>query len=216
MNILKQVEAVSREVADKDYAGKPARAVVLSQTYATNQADLWDAVTNSERLPRWFAPVHGDLVLNGRFQVEGNAAGTITRCDAPNAYDATWEFGGGTSWIEVRVLRVDDDHSLLELTHVAHPGEHWDQFGPGAVGIGWDLSFLGLALHLESGSDIPAELTEWGESAEAIEFMTATGKSWITADIAGGSDEADATRRGNATIDFYTGADVPGENEPEQ
>lgn len=206
MNALTQVDAVSRSVQGQDKAGKPARAVILSQIYDTNQADLWDAVTNQERIPRWFAPVHGDLELNGRFQIEGNAAGTITRCDAPSAYDATWEFGGGVSWIEVRVHEVDSEHSKLELTHIAHPDEHWDQFGPGAVGIGWDLSFLGLSMHLETGSNIPAELTDWGSSPEAIDFMTKSGESWIAADITGGEAEANAQRRGKSTIGFYTGA----------
>ncbi len=33
--------------------------------------------------------------------------------------------------------------------------EHWTQLGPGATRIGWDLSFLGLALRLDSGARRP-------------------------------------------------------------
>ena len=61
------------------------RVVTLSRSYPTDAADLWDACTNAERLPRWFAPVHGELRLNGTYQVEGNASGTIR-----NSFSASW------------------------------------------------------------------------------------------------------------------------------
>lgn len=201
-----QVNAVTRNVNSRNVDGKLAKTVVLAQTYETEIAELWDAVTNPERIPHWFAPVSGDLRLHGQYQVEGNASGTFTACDAPHGFDATWEFGGGVSWIEVRLTEVDDSHTRLELTHLAHPEEHWDQFGPGAVGIGWDLSFLGLATYIATNSDVPAEATEWGASSEAIAFMTKSGEAWIAADIAGGEDPEDAQRRGGNTISFYTGS----------
>lgn len=201
-----QVEAVVRKVEDRDFEDKLAKVIVLSQIYDTDINDLWDAVTNIERLPRWFAPVTGDLQLNGRFQVENNAGGTFTACQAPHSFDATWEFGEAVSWIEVRLTEIDAEHTRLELAHIAYPDEHWDQFGPGAGGVGWDLSFLGMALHLETGRNIPAELASWGETPEAIEFMTQSGNAWIDADIASGEDEAVAQQRGENTISFYTGA----------
>ena len=40
------------------------------------------------------------------------------------------------------------DRARVELEHIAHVEEHWEQFGPGAVGIGWDLGLVGLAIHL--------------------------------------------------------------------
>ena len=83
--------AVTRTVAALERDGKPARAVTLSRTYATSIDDLWDAVTNPERLPRWFAPVEGDLKPGGRYQVVGNAGGTIPACQAPRLFDLTWE-----------------------------------------------------------------------------------------------------------------------------
>jgi uncharacterized protein YndB with AHSA1/START domain len=56
--------------------------------------------TNPERIPRWFLPVSGELKEGGRYQLEGNAGGTITRCDPPHGFDATWEMGSDMSWIE--------------------------------------------------------------------------------------------------------------------
>jgi hypothetical protein len=43
----------------------------VSQSYDTDQDDLWDAVTNIERIPRWFLPISGDLKVGGSYQLEG-------------------------------------------------------------------------------------------------------------------------------------------------
>ena len=40
-------------------------AVRFERTYATTCEDLWSAVTEPERLARWFAPVSGDLAVGG-------------------------------------------------------------------------------------------------------------------------------------------------------
>src|SRR5690606_5670622 len=102
-DLSSHLKATSRSVEVLERDGKPARSVILARTYNTTADDLWDAVTNAERLPRWFAPVSGELELGGRFQIEGNASGTITECTPPNSFAATWEFGGAVSWIEVKV-----------------------------------------------------------------------------------------------------------------
>src|SRR5258705_11788935 len=60
----------------------------------------------------------------------------------------TWEYGGEVSWVTVRLADDPDGGARLELEHVAHVGDdRWAQFGPGAVGVGWDLAFLGLGEH---------------------------------------------------------------------
>ena len=72
--------AMTREVRNLENDGQPAKAVVASRVYDTTAADLWDALTRAERLKRWFAPVTGELKLGGRYQVEGNASGTVLEC----------------------------------------------------------------------------------------------------------------------------------------
>ena len=84
--------------------GRPARAVTLARSYAAAVEDVWDAVTNGERIRRWFAPVSGDLEPGGRYQLEGNAGGVITACRPLSYFALTWEFGGDVSWVEVHVL----------------------------------------------------------------------------------------------------------------
>src|SRR5215510_6904531 len=92
-----------RRVENREHLGKPALVVIAVRTYDTTVDDLWEAITNRERLVRWFLPIEGDLRVGGRYQLKGNASGTITRCDRPEALDLTWEFGGATTWVNLRL-----------------------------------------------------------------------------------------------------------------
>ena len=47
-----------RTVGARVEAGE-ARTVTISQIYAADVDDVWDACTNAERIPRWFLPCHG-------------------------------------------------------------------------------------------------------------------------------------------------------------
>ena len=198
-----------RRFENREHEGKPARVVIGTRLYDTDRDDLWDALTNRERLPRWFLPVEGDLKPGGRYQLKGNAGGTITRCDPPRALDVTWEFGGGMSWVTVR-LAPEGGRTRLTLEHIvlaSDTDEHWAKFGPGAVGIGWDLTFRGLALHLESGGAAldHAGAHAWMTSEEGKALMRASGNAWADAHIAGGEDAETARAMAARTIAFYTG-----------
>ncbi len=47
------------------------------------------------------------------------------------------------SWIELRLTPVEDGGTRFELEHIAHvDDERWAEFGPGAVGVGWDTGLL--------------------------------------------------------------------------
>lgn len=196
MDVQQEIEATRR--------GVEGTVVALSRTYPTDVADLWEALTDPARLPRWFLPVSGELRLGGRYQIEGNAGGTITACTPPTGFDATWEIGEQVSRIEVR-LGADGGGARLELTHVAPDDDHWRRYGPSALGIGWDLALtLGLAAHVASGVAVdPAEAMAWTASPEGAEFIAASGRAWEHADPAG-----DAHARAERTIAFL-GAQPP-------
>ncbi|MEU5872250.1 SRPBCC family protein [Glycomyces sp. NPDC047369] len=199
------VEAVAREVRTGERDGKPTRLVVARRTYRADRADVWDAVTSPDRIPRWFLPLSGDLREGGRYQLEGNAGGLIQRCDAPAALAVTWEFGGGLSWLEVRLSEAADG-TVLELVHEAPVDpEFWGQFGPGAVGIGWDSALFGLDLHLAGGEDVDqAEAEKWAVGPVGVRFSTIAGESWGEAAIADG-DEPEAAKAAAANaIKFFT------------
>ena len=161
-DLTAHMKAMSRTVRNLERDGKPAKAVVASCIYNTDPADLWDAVTNPKRIPRWFAPVTGDLKVGGKYQVEGNAGGTITKCEREKRIEVTWEFMGGMSWVNI-TLTPKGTGTELELEHIAFIDPHWDNFGPGAVGVGWDLSFLGLAMYLDDANWKKPSDDEWAD-----------------------------------------------------
>ncbi|RKS73028.1 activator of Hsp90 ATPase-like protein [Actinomadura pelletieri DSM 43383] len=212
IEVTGQINAVRRRVGERVLEAGTARTLTVSQTYDTDVEDLWDAVTNADRIARWFLPVSGELRLGGRYELEGNASGTIEHCDPPKGFSATWEYGGQTSWIEVRLTPEDGGRARFELEHIAHVDDHWEQFGPGAVGIGWDMGLLGLALHVSSGMDAPADLgKEWSATEEAKEFMRQSGEGWFRAHVATGDDEAMCRAAADRTIAAYTG-DTPSQD----
>ena len=117
------LRAVERSVSSLPRDGLSARAITISRSYATTIKDLWDAVTNGERIPRWFLPISGQLERGGRYQFEDNAGGVITVCEAPSRLGVTWEFGGDVSWVEVNLSDDSADHARLTLTHTARHGD---------------------------------------------------------------------------------------------
>jgi uncharacterized protein YndB with AHSA1/START domain len=206
IDIAAHLGAVSRVVEDRVHEGQANRVVIASRAYDTGIEDLWDALTSQERLPRWFAPVDGELKVGGRFQVKNNAGGTITACVPPKSFSATWEFGGSVSWINIALAPMEDGGTHLTLEHICPPNPHWDKFGPGAVGVGWELGLLGLGMHIRSQAARDAfDEHAFGVSEEGKGFVTSTGEGWIAADIAGGESAAEATQRGQRTIHFYRG-----------
>ncbi len=210
MDYSQALGTVFQEVRELEYEGKPARAVEGSRFYPTDAADLWDALTNAERIPRWFLPIRGDLQLGGRYQLEGNAAGTVTRCDPPQALEVTWEFGGNVSWVSAQ-LAPGKDGVRLTLVHTMLKDEageaHWATYGPGATGVGWDLSFLGLGLHLESGGENldRAAGEAWLASDPGKSFIRACAESWGQAHIKAGENEQVAQAMAERTASFYAG-----------
>lgn len=204
-DVARVLGLVTRSVRNFEKDGRPASAVTLSRLYDTSVDDLWDAVTSKERIPRWFLPVEGDLRLGGRYQLKGNAGGIITACTPPRHFAATWEFGGGTSWIDV-TLAAEGGKARMTLEHTAVIEDHWNQFGPGAVGIGWDLAVAGLEQYLASGAPVDHATAEaWMVSPNGKEFMSGSGESWRAAHVASGVDAASAKERSDRTIAFYRG-----------
>ena len=200
------VGAVTREVSRREHEGKLARVVVATRVYDTSAADLWDALTSAERLPRWFLPVSGDLRLGGRYQLEGNAGGTITRCEPPRSLALTWEYGGSVSWVTVNLRQKGRDRTELELEHMAHDDEHWAKFGPGAAGVGWDMALMALGRHLASGAPVdPQAALKWSASDEGRRFIAQSSDDWGRAAIAAGEPEASAKAAAERTTSAYTG-----------
>ncbi len=96
---------------------------------------------------------------------------------------------------------------LEHITPVTEDGEKfWTQFGPGAVGVGWDLSLLGLHQMFRDGKRIegaedPAILgSDLGKA-----WVTTSSDAWKHASTAYGTSEEVAEASRIATTNFYTG-----------
>jgi uncharacterized protein YndB with AHSA1/START domain len=201
-----QINAVTRRVGSRTFRAGEARAVQIGRTYDAPLEDVWEACTDPERIRRWFLPVSGELREGGRYQVQGNAGGLIERCEPPRRFAATWEFGGQVSWIELRLSETAGGGTHLELEHIAHVDDHWAQFGPGAVGVGWDLALLGLTKHLLTGAAVDPETgMAFPATEEGRRFIEESSRGWCEAAIAGGADDAEATAAAERTFAFFTG-----------
>jgi len=197
---------MTREVRTGSRDGAPTKVAVARRTYPVGQADLWDAVTNPERIPRWFLPVSGELKVGGRYQLEGNAGGVVEHCAEPQSFAVTWEFGAMMSWLTVTLTPDGPGSTQLELAHEAHVDpEMWGQYGPGAVGVGWDLGLMGLGLHLETGAQVdPATAVTFPASPAGTEFIRLAAADWGEAAIRDGDDPGQAREAAARTAAFYS------------
>ena len=142
----------------------------LERVYATTVEDVWDAVTQADRLARWMAPYRGDLRLGGRWEALNDDGtvfswGTITECEAPHRYVTTWEYEGEETSVITVTVEEHPDGALLRLVHegLADAGyaAGWQTYfeqldetlpvGPSSVvdpdrppGIAWDDRFAEL------------------------------------------------------------------------
>ncbi len=94
------------------------------------------------------------------------------------------------SWVHVR-LAQDEGGTRLTLEH-----------------LGWDLSFLGLALHLDSGGQAidRSESDAWMVSDAGKAFMRTSANLWGEAHVKAGEDAEVAEAMARRTADFYTGS----------
>lgn len=196
---------VTRKLEKFERGGRECYRLSATRLYDTDLEDTWDALTNPERIPRWFLPISGDLQVGGRYQFTGNAGGVIERCEPPHLLAITWEMHGEVSWVSVK-LEPQGSATRLTLEHEAHlPEALFDQFGPGGVGVGWDLGMMGLGEHLRTGASLdPREAEKWTLSPEGRTVVETCSNAWADASIAAGTDETNAKQAAARVSEFYS------------
>ncbi len=209
MDFSKTFGVTFREVASGERDGRPTHIVRASRTFPTTPGDLWTALTEKTRLRRWCSEVSGDLRPGGLYAIEGNASGEITACDPPMALALTWEYDGGLSWVRVTVEEADNG-ALLTLEHEIPTDEkseaHWDRYGPGAAGVGWELWFLGLDAHLSNnGAPSLEPATAWSEGAQGKATIRQWAEAWGKAHVRAGAPSQIAMDMADRTAVFYAG-----------
>jgi len=184
IDLLQHLDAVHRQVSR---TGDEV-TVLLKRSYPADVEDVWDALTDPDRMRRWFMPITGELKVGGSFQLQGNAGGEILECEPPTRFKVT--FGGPESTVEVRLaVGADADTTELELEHLLPA----DFAGGGAaalyVGPGWDGGLLGLDLYI--AGELTEDPTVMATSPEVLVFGERSVRKWITVLKASGtaSDE---------------------------
>lgn len=189
IDIAAQLAAIHRE-ADSD--AETVRMLVRRH-YPAEPADVWAAITDPERVRRWFLPLTGDLRAGGSFRLEGNAGGDILDCAPPSLLRVT--FGGPTSLVEVR-LAAEGDGTSLELEHAVPVAMAGSVAGALFVGPGWDGALLGVGLYLAGEvADDPAAAAS---SPEAQRFSARSIERWVAVVEATGKATGEQVETGRA------------------
>ncbi|WP_420614979.1 SRPBCC family protein [Candidatus Palauibacter sp.] len=202
--------SVTRDLSRREHEGKPVHALVATRVVGAGREELWDALTNAARIPKWFLPITGDLSPGGSYQLKGNAGGEIIACEPPGRFALTWRMHGDVSWVTVTLSEIPEG-TEVRLEHLAQfPQEFWEEFGPGAVGIGWDMALFGLEEYFSPASTVVPETAEaWMVSEEGKDFARRSSAGWREASIALGTDQEAAQAAADRVTAFYTGEDPP-------
>jgi uncharacterized protein YndB with AHSA1/START domain len=124
-------------------------AVRFERRYPAAPAEVWNAVTEPERIGRWLAPV--TVLEDGRYRIDfgdgQETTGTIEVCDPPRALLVTWEFPGEPASRVSVEIRADGDGALLVLDHSRLPVNQ----GAG-YGAGWEAYLARLETQLSGGT----------------------------------------------------------------
>ncbi len=208
---LDGVDPVRRELGRREHEGRQVHALVAARVCGVDREELWDALTHAARIPKWFLPISGDLRPGGSYQLEGNAGGEVIACERPTRFALTWRMHGDISWVTVTLSELAKGRTEVRLEHLAQfPEEFWEEYGPGAVGIGWDQALFGLEQHFASNPSVVPETAEsWIASVEGRDFTRRSSAGWCEASITLGTDEAAARAAADRVTAFYTGEAAP-------
>ena len=176
IDIARHLSAVHREVTASPET--ETVRVLLRRSYDAAIDDVWSALTDPERVRRWFLPLTGDLRVGGTFNLEGNAGGDILDCQPPGLLRVT--FGGPTSIVELRLTSdaERDGATVLELDHAVPLEMAGSAAGALYVGPGWDGAVMGLGLFL-AGEPIEDPVA-MANSLEVQEFSLESLRLWAT------------------------------------
>lgn len=182
IEIINELNAIHREVGKRQIGEDDGIGVLLRRSYGTPIEDVWDALTNPERVKRWLLPVSGDLHVGGAYQLEGGAGGEILQCEPPRFLQVTW--GGPTSLVELKLAADGDGDTTLELRHTVPLELAGSGAGALYVGPGWDVTLLGLGLFLRE--EVVDDPVAWENSLEVQDFSKHTIQAWAAAiDVSG-------------------------------
>jgi uncharacterized protein YndB with AHSA1/START domain len=179
IDIVYQLNAIDREVSRQPGDDGEMVTVVLRREYPAAIEDVWSALTEPDRIKRWFMPISGDLEVGGKFQLEGNAGGDILGCEPPSRFKVT--FGGPDSVVEVHLTQAEPgtgaERTTLQLTHTVPIAMAGSGAGALFVGPGWDGALMGLGLYVVG--EAPGDPVAAAGSPEVLAFSKQSVQAWV-------------------------------------
>jgi uncharacterized protein YndB with AHSA1/START domain len=126
-------------------------AIQARREYPASPADVWAALTDPERLSRWFGETKGELREHGEWTVtfdNGSARGTVRECVPPERFATSWHWDhepADRPAAEVTVtLTPNGEGTSLALEHTGV-----DAASATGQAAGWYAHLEGLARQLE-------------------------------------------------------------------
>jgi uncharacterized protein YndB with AHSA1/START domain len=175
------VDQTERELGQRKIAGKEALSAIMRRVYPAPIDEVWSAITEPNRINRFFLPVSGDLHEGGHFSIEMNADGEILKCDKPHLLRLSWSAQGDVpDEVEIRLTKVKGGTRLeLEHSSVRDVFVSSDpKTGDWGIGAGWEppLKYLGKYL----AGELPNKPSlEWYKPTdEDAELCRDAGMAW--------------------------------------
>ena len=147
--------------------------VRMEDRFDTDIDDLWSALTDPQRLARWYGTVEGDLRLGGGLQIRipdaGERIGRVDACEPPRRLLLLTMQSGQVDehFIEV-TLAADGDQSILVWEERGMP---LDQLA--AYGAGIQVHVEDLAAYLAGRERCDAD-ARWHELLPAYQHLAAS------------------------------------------
>jgi uncharacterized protein YndB with AHSA1/START domain len=139
-----------------------AGVVRLNVRYESERADVWSALTETDRLALWFGKVEGELRAGGEFAAfvwssEWDGRGRIDACEPQRRVGVTmWEEEGKEHAVTAELV-ADGGATTLALEVRGLPVDLiW------AYGAGWQVHLEDLGAHLsgQEGRNLPSRWDE--------------------------------------------------------
>ncbi|HUZ40375.1 MAG TPA: SRPBCC domain-containing protein [Acidimicrobiales bacterium] len=142
--------------------------VRMSALFQTGIENLWSALTESQRLARWYGNFEGEFHVGGLFTAfipssgwEGH--GRINECKAPVHLSVTmWEKMGDEQGLKVDLVATDSQTNLVLEKRGISPELCW------AFGAGWQAHLEDLSAYLV-GLDKADLSASWNNRFDELE-----------------------------------------------
>jgi uncharacterized protein YndB with AHSA1/START domain len=153
--------------------------VRIEDRYDTDLDDLWAAITNPDRLARWWGVVEGDLRPGGAFRLsaEWDGTGRVDVCEPPRLLrvtiresDESYRKGRGVPPFDSSIeatLTPEGDQAILIIEVRGMPLDKIAFYG-----VGWQIHAENLAVHL-AGHERGDTEARWDELVPPYQVLAA-------------------------------------------